>query len=237
MIWYATAWSGTTVVTTNEDVLVRVTPPATWIAIGPLVAPAGRRAVIEESESTVNDVLAPFTLTPVAPAKPLPRMTMVVPAEPLAGMKDSRAGGGGACVVVCAVVVASVVVSGSVRVDVTVVVLSVNVVTIVSVTFAPAPPTPQRPVASPTAATATSPSQPFSLATVNRAYNDPREASRAAAETSGPVRGPAAARVTEPRQDASPPRNLCAYATSTTTGEVPAPEPAGPEPVPGIEPT
>src|SRR4051794_9835760 len=139
-------------------------------------------------------------------------MTMVVPGEPLAGMNDSSAGGGGACVVVCAVVLASVVVvvvSGSVRVDVTVVVLSVNVVTIVSVTFAPAPPTPQRPVASPTAATATNPSQPFSLATVNRAYNGPREASRAAAKTSGLVRGPAAARVTEPRRDVSPPRNLC----------------------------
>ena len=42
----------------------------------------------------------PLTLTAVAPVKPLPRITMDVPGEPLAGTKEASSGGGGVCVVV-----------------------------------------------------------------------------------------------------------------------------------------
>ena len=99
-------------------------PPGRLTVIGPLVAPAGRRAVIEESESTVKEAPVPLTLTAVDPVKPLPRITMDVPAEPLAGMKDASSGGGGVWVVVPSVVVFRVVVSGVVIVAVTVVVPS-----------------------------------------------------------------------------------------------------------------
>ena len=169
----------------------------------------------------MKEAPVPLTLTAVDPLKPFPRITMDVPGEPLAGMKEASSGAG-----VVWVVVPAVVVSGVVIVVETVVSFDVNVVVIVSATFAPAPPTNQRPVASPAAATTTKASHPFSPATVQRAYNDARRRFKTLCDD---LRGPRPRRGSsnEPRRDAfSPEKTVCArYGTSTTAGEVANPWP------------
>jgi hypothetical protein len=63
------------------------------MAIGPVVAPVGTGAVICVSASTARDVaLVPLKVTLVAPVKPDPEMTTLVPTAPLVGENDEIVG-------------------------------------------------------------------------------------------------------------------------------------------------
>ena len=73
--------------TVNDPVLVPV-PDAVVTATLPLVVPTGTTAVSEFAESTENVVAAtPLNLMDVAPVKPEPAKSTVVPTGPLAGSK------------------------------------------------------------------------------------------------------------------------------------------------------
>jgi hypothetical protein len=79
-------------VTVNEDELVAV-PPGVVTLIGPLVAPVGTCAVMSVDEMTAKLVsVAPLNLTLVAPMKPVPWMSTLVPTGPLVGVNELIAG-------------------------------------------------------------------------------------------------------------------------------------------------
>ena len=80
--------------------LVPVPPPGVVTLIRPVVAVAGTVAVICVEESTVYAALAPLNVTAVAPVKPLPVTTTLVPTGPLVGLKLVTVTEGG--IVVCA---------------------------------------------------------------------------------------------------------------------------------------
>ena len=64
--------------------------------IGPVLAPAGTVALIDESEPTENVVaLVPLNVTFVAAVKWLPVIVTTVPTAPLVGLKDEIVGAGG----------------------------------------------------------------------------------------------------------------------------------------------
>jgi hypothetical protein len=73
-------------VTVKSDELVAV-PCGVVTAIRPVVAPRGTVAVTCVSESRVNVALTPAKVTDVAPVKPLPAMTTLVPTAPTVGSK------------------------------------------------------------------------------------------------------------------------------------------------------
>src|SRR5438552_14634809 len=62
-------------------------PPPVVTLIGPVVAPDGTVAVICVSPLTVNVAALVLNVTAVAPVKPVPLMTTVVPTGPLVGLK------------------------------------------------------------------------------------------------------------------------------------------------------
>ena len=61
------------------------TPPGvvTWTL--PVVAPTGTVVVISVAETTSNTVGVPLKLTPVAPARSVPKMVMAAPTAPKCG--------------------------------------------------------------------------------------------------------------------------------------------------------
>ncbi len=56
--------------------------------IGPVVAPVGTTAAIEESEPTLKLAAVPLNFTELAPVNPDPAMLTEVPLGPLAGEKE-----------------------------------------------------------------------------------------------------------------------------------------------------
>ena len=83
------------VVTVNDPALV----PVPWGLVtetGPLVAPVGTVALSELSEVTENVAAVPLNATAVAPVKPEPLTTTVVPVEPLVGANEPTSGADGA---------------------------------------------------------------------------------------------------------------------------------------------
>jgi hypothetical protein len=92
LTWYVTATSDSGAVTVKLDVLVAV-PAGVVTEIGPLAAPGGTVAVIDESDATVNaDAAVPLNATAVAPVKPWPASDTFVPGGPLRGSKAEIAG-------------------------------------------------------------------------------------------------------------------------------------------------
>jgi hypothetical protein len=69
-----------------------VPSPGTWTEIGPVVAPLGTVAVIWVDELIVKLASLPSKRTRLAPVKPVPVITTVVPIEPEVGLKDVMVG-------------------------------------------------------------------------------------------------------------------------------------------------
>lgn len=69
-------------------------PPGPVTEIGPVVAPSGTAAVIRVADTTVKVVDSPFTLTAVAPVKPVPVSVTVLVTHPLEGENEVMEGGG-----------------------------------------------------------------------------------------------------------------------------------------------
>lgn len=67
-------------------------PPGPVTVIAPVVAPLGTVAVIEVSETMLNDAVLPLNLTAVAPVKPEPVKVTTVPGQPLVGEKEAVLG-------------------------------------------------------------------------------------------------------------------------------------------------
>lgn len=84
-----------TEVPSKKSVALKVVPAALVTPILPVVAPAGKVAVICVADSTVNVAAVPLNETPVTALKSAPVMTTAAPEPPLVGVNEVIVGSGG----------------------------------------------------------------------------------------------------------------------------------------------